>query len=69
MNWIIYDSNIIYISVNIFKGEEMNNNRLATLLTEVVKEVIEDKSEIIIDDELKEDIWDAIYAELNKEIY
>ena len=37
----------------------MNNNRLATLLTESVKEVIEDKSEIIIDDELKDDIWDA----------
>ena len=47
----------------------MNNNRLATLLTELVKEVIEDKSEIIIDDEMKEDILDAIYDELNKEIY
>lgn len=47
----------------------MNNNRLATLLTEVVKEVIEYKSETIIDDDLKEDILDAIYDELNKEIY
>ena len=47
----------------------MNNNRLAKLLADVVIEVLEDKSEIIIDDELKEDIWDAIYDELNKEIY
>ena len=39
----------------------MNNNRLATLLTEVAIEVIEDKSEILM-----EDIWDAIYDELNK---
>ena len=42
----------------------MNNNRLATLLTEVVMEVIEDKSDILM-----EYIFDAIYAELNKEIY
>ena len=47
----------------------MNNNRLAKLLADVVIEVLEDKSEIIMDDELKEDIWDAIYDELNKEIY
>ena len=37
----------------------MNNNRLAKLLADVVIEVLEDKSEIIIYDELKEDIWDA----------
>ena len=37
----------------------MNNNRLAKLLADVVIEVLEYKSEIIIDDELKEDIWDA----------
>lgn len=42
----------------------MNNNRLATLLTDSVKEIIENKPEILM-----EDIWDSIYAELNKEIY
>lgn len=47
----------------------MTNTKLATVLTEAVKEVIDDKSDLIIDDELKEEIWKAIYSELNKEIY
>ena len=47
----------------------MNNNRLATLLTDAVKKVIEHESDIVIDDEMKDNMWEAIYDELNKEIY
>ena len=47
----------------------MTNTKLTTVLTEAVKEVIEEKSDIIINDELKEEIWKVIYAQINKEIY
>lgn len=47
----------------------MNNNRLATLLTDAIKDVIEHESDIVIDDKLKEDMCKAISDELNKEIY
>ena len=44
----------------------MTNTKLTTVLTEAVKEVIEEKSDIIINDELKEEIWKVIYAQINK---
>ncbi len=47
----------------------MTNTKLTTVLTEAVKEVIEEKSDIIINEELKEEIWKVIYAQINKEIY
>lgn len=47
----------------------MTNTKLTTVLTDAVKEVIEEKSDITISKELKEEIWKVIYAEINKEIY
>ena len=47
----------------------MTNTKLTTVLTEAVKEVIEHESDIVIDDGLKDNIWNAISTELNKEVY
>ena len=47
----------------------MNNLEFANVLTEAVKEVMDEESDIFMDDELKESIWKVIYTELNKEIY
>lgn len=47
----------------------MNNLEFANRLTEAVKDVIDADADTLMDDELKESIWKAIYAELNKEIY
>ena len=47
----------------------MNNLEFANRLTEAVKAAMDEESDIFMDDELKESIWKAIYAELNKEIH
>ena len=47
----------------------MNNLKLAEILTDAVEEVMDQKSGISMDSELKGMILEAIYEHLNKEIY
>ena len=47
----------------------MTNTKFATVLTDVVVDVIESKTYSLISEELKEAIWWAVYEELNKEVY
>ena len=47
----------------------MNNLEFANRLTEAVKDVMDEESDIFMDDELKESIWEAIYEQVNKEIH
>ena len=47
----------------------MTNTKFATVLTDVVVDVIESKTLSPISEDLKEAIWNAVYEELNKEVY
>ena len=47
----------------------MNNLEFANRLTEAVKDVIDADADTLMDDELKEAIWEAIYEQVNKEIH
>ena len=47
----------------------MNNLEFANVLTEAVKDVIDADADILVDDELREAIWEAIYEQVNKEIH
>lgn len=47
----------------------MTNIKFATVLTDVVVDVIESKTLSPISEDLKEAIWWAVYEELNKEVY
>lgn len=47
----------------------MNNLEFANVLTEAVKDVIDADSGTLMDEELKEAIWETIYEQLNKEIH
>ena len=47
----------------------MTNTKFATVLTDVVVDVIESNTLSTISEDLKDEIWNAVYEELNKEVY
>lgn len=47
----------------------MTNTKFATVLTDAVVDVIESNMLSTISEDLKDAIWNAVYKELNKEIY
>ena len=47
----------------------MNNLEFANVLTEAVKDIIDADADTLMDGELKEAIWEAIYEQVNKEIH